>query len=108
MCAAPPLSHQNKHADFHEVKLFKVGGGKQSLGAKKSISVCQKIYIIFNGEIPSLKGGLKKKPDMNVDFYPGHMGRSKSVGRGKHVFRWAYDPNKALQTHGTIITSLIY
>lgn len=45
---------------------------------------------------------------MNVDFYPGHMGRSKSVGRGKHVFRWAYDPNKALQTHGTIITSLIY
>lgn len=43
MCAASPPSHQNKHADFHEVKLFKGEGGKMSLGAKKSVSVCPEI-----------------------------------------------------------------
>ncbi len=43
-------------------------------------------------------------------FYPGH-GMRKIFKRGKHVFDGhmltSTDPNKALQTHGTIITSLI-
>ncbi len=64
MCAASPLSHQNKHADFHEVKLFK----------NEFTQICQCLpenINDLNGEILLLKGG-----DMSIDFIPA-MGWEK-------------------------------
>lgn len=74
----------------------------------KEICQCLPENINYsNGEIPSLKGG-----NMNIDFIPAtwdEQNQSKEVNMflDGHMLT-STDPNKTLQTHGTIITSLMY